>query len=77
MPKPQPNGLATARAIIEEPTGLSFTATARARRVLINAGATPEVMQALGLDDNTLKADRERLQADRNGEEPARRPVRW
>ena len=78
MPKnPQPNRLATPVHVVEEPNALSFTLTARARRIFLNAGAPNEVMQALGLDDEALRADGKRLRAERAGEEPKPKPIRW
>ena len=78
MPKnPQPNRLAVPVHVVEDPTALSFTLTARARRIFLDAGAPPEVMQALGLDDETLRADAKRLRADRDGIDPTPKPIRW
>ncbi|WP_237196917.1 hypothetical protein [Rothia nasimurium] len=78
MPKKNsPNRLATPVHVVEEPTALSFTLTARARRIFLDAGAPADVMQALGLDDDALRADAVRLRNDRDGIEPTPKPIRW
>ncbi|WP_237693152.1 hypothetical protein [Rothia nasimurium] len=78
MPKKNsPNRLATPVHVAEGPTALSFTLTARARRIFLDAGAPLEVMQAMGLDDEALKADAKRLRDDRDGIEPTHKPIRW
>lgn len=78
MPKKtQPTRLAVPVHVVEEPTALSYTLTARARRIFLDAGAPLEVMQVLGLDDEALKADAKRLRDDRDGIEPTHKPIRW
>lgn len=78
MPKKNsPNRLAIPVHVAEEPNALSFTLTARARRIFLDAGAPADVMQALGLDDEALRADGKRLRAERAGEEPKPKPIRW
>lgn len=78
MPKKnQPTRLAVPVHVVEEPNALSYTLTARARRIFLDAGAPADVMQALGLDDEALRADAVRLRAERAGEEPKPKPIRW
>lgn len=78
MPKKNsPNRLATPVHVVEEPTALSFTLTARARRIFLDAGTPPEIMEVLCLDDESLRADGKRLRAERAGEEPKPKPIRW
>lgn len=78
MPKKNsPNRLAVPVHVVEEPNALSFTLTARARRIFLDAGAPADVMQALGLDDEALRADGKRLRNDRDGIEPTPKPIRW
>lgn len=56
---------------------LGYKETARARYVLKQIHAPADAIAALGLDTTTLRADRERLIADRDGTKPRTIPVRF
>lgn len=77
MAKREPDRLASAVSLLEDAAGLNFTLTARARRIFLDAGTPPEVMQVLGLDDESLRADGQRLRDDRAGVVYTPKPVRW